>query len=90
MATRLQFENSCDMGVFSKLTNAYCLVAIGGSENFYSAFETELAVQSLWLRPPLAAQALLDAFVQETKMGFSCPTPPLTKVCNLFNLSDRK
>ncbi len=31
-----QFENSNDIGVFSKLTNAYCLVAIGGSENFYS------------------------------------------------------
>lgn len=31
----LQFENSCEVGVFSKLTNAYCLVAIGGSENFY-------------------------------------------------------
>ncbi|XP_013602364.1 PREDICTED: eukaryotic translation initiation factor 6-2 isoform X1 [Brassica oleracea var. oleracea] len=35
MATRLQFENNCEVGVFSKLTNAYCLVAIGGSENFY-------------------------------------------------------
>ncbi|KAE9466306.1 hypothetical protein C3L33_01777, partial [Rhododendron williamsianum] len=31
----LQFENSCEIGVFSKLTNAYCLVAIGGSESFY-------------------------------------------------------
>ena len=31
----LQFENSCEVGVFSKLTNAYCLVAIGGSESFY-------------------------------------------------------
>ncbi|RLN25152.1 eukaryotic translation initiation factor 6-2 [Panicum miliaceum] len=43
MATRIQFENNCEVGVFSKLTNAYCLVAIGGSENFYSAFEAELA-----------------------------------------------
>ncbi|KAJ0094456.1 hypothetical protein Patl1_15835 [Pistacia atlantica] len=43
MATRLMFENSCEVGVFSKLTNAYCLVAIGGSESFYSTFETELA-----------------------------------------------
>lgn len=30
-----QFENSNEIGVFSKLTNNYCLVAIGGSENFY-------------------------------------------------------
>ena len=34
-ATRCQFENSNDIGVFAKLTSAYCLVALGGSENFY-------------------------------------------------------
>ncbi|WJX14620.1 eukaryotic translation initiation factor 6, variant 2 [Trifolium repens] len=28
-------ENSCEIGVFSKLTNAYRLVAIGGFENIY-------------------------------------------------------
>ena len=38
----LQFENSSDIGVFSKLTNSYCLVAVQGSTNFYSAFESEL------------------------------------------------
>lgn len=43
MAVRCQFENSNEIGVFSTLTNAYCLVAVGGSENFYSVFEAELA-----------------------------------------------
>ena len=43
MATRAQFENSNEIGVFSHLTNAYALCAIGGSENFYSVFEQELA-----------------------------------------------
>eukprot|EP01035_Chromulina_nebulosa_P019639 gene19639-25550_t len=43
MATRAQFENSNDIGVFSNLTNSYALVAIGGSENFYSVFEQELS-----------------------------------------------
>lgn len=38
MAVRVQFENSNEVGVFSKLTNSYCLVAIGGSENFYRYF----------------------------------------------------
>jgi translation initiation factor 6 len=42
MANRCQFENSNDIGVFSKLTNTYCLVSVGGSENFYSVFESEL------------------------------------------------
>lgn len=42
MAVRAQFEGNNEIGVFSKLTNAYCLVGIGGSENFYSVFEGEL------------------------------------------------
>ncbi|RZF46066.1 hypothetical protein LSTR_LSTR004779 [Laodelphax striatellus] len=42
MAIRVQFENNNEIGVFSKLTNAYCLVGIGGSENFYSVFEAEM------------------------------------------------
>ncbi|KAL5466984.1 hypothetical protein EMCRGX_G031149 [Ephydatia muelleri] len=43
MAVRVQFEGSSEVGVFAKLTNAYCLVAIGGSANFYSVFEGELS-----------------------------------------------
>lgn len=43
MAIRAQFENSNEVGVFAKLTNAYCLTAIGSSENFYSVFESELS-----------------------------------------------
>ncbi|CAI5487443.1 unnamed protein product [Closterium sp. Naga37s-1] len=42
MAVRAQFENSSEVGVFSKLTNAYCLTAVGASENFFSVFEAEL------------------------------------------------
>jgi len=42
MAVRCQFETSNEIGVFAKLTNTYCLVGIGGSENFYSVFEGEL------------------------------------------------
>jgi len=42
MAIRAQFENSCEIGVFAKLTNAFCLVAYGGSEHF-KVFENELS-----------------------------------------------
>jgi len=42
MAVRTQFENNSEIGVFAKLTNSYCLVAVGGSANFYSVFESEL------------------------------------------------
>ena len=43
MATRLQFENCNDIGVFCKLTNAYCLVGIGGNEGFYGTFHNDLS-----------------------------------------------
>jgi translation initiation factor 6 len=39
----VQFEGSNEVGVFAKLTNAYALCALGGSQNFYSVFESELA-----------------------------------------------
>lgn len=45
MAIRTQFESSNDIGVFTRLTNAYCLVGVSGSENFYSMFESELGDQ---------------------------------------------
>uniref|UniRef100_A0A3P9BQE2 Eukaryotic translation initiation factor 6 n=1 Tax=Maylandia zebra TaxID=106582 RepID=A0A3P9BQE2_9CICH len=35
MAVRAAFEKNNEIGCFAKLTNTYCLVAIGGSENFY-------------------------------------------------------
>merc|ERR1719150_1078222 len=31
-----------EIGVFAKLTNAYCLVGQGGSQNFYNTFASEL------------------------------------------------
>ncbi|ERL87743.1 eukaryotic translation initiation factor 6 [Dendroctonus ponderosae] len=43
MTARIQFESKNEIGVFAKLTNAYCLASIGGSEVFYSTFESQLA-----------------------------------------------
>lgn len=43
MAVRALFESSSDIGCFARLTNSYCLVGIGASENFYSIFEGELS-----------------------------------------------
>ncbi|KAH7698700.1 Eukaryotic translation initiation factor 6 [Aphelenchoides avenae] len=42
MAYRAQFENSNDVGVFTKLTNTYCLVGIGSAQNYYSIIEGEM------------------------------------------------
>jgi len=44
MAVRLRYENSSDIGVFSRLTNSYCLASMStGSANFFSVFEAELS-----------------------------------------------
>lgn len=59
MATRHCFENSNEIGVFSQLTNAYCLVAIGGSENFYSVFESELASEIPVVKASLGGTRLI-------------------------------
>lgn len=43
MATRIHYENNSEIGCFARLTSAYCLVAIGATENFYSQFERDLS-----------------------------------------------
>jgi len=39
---RTHFENNNEIGVFSKLTNSYCLIGVGRSANFFAHFEAEL------------------------------------------------
>ncbi|CAJ0567321.1 unnamed protein product, partial [Mesorhabditis spiculigera] len=43
MALRVDYEGNNEVGVFTKLTNSYCLVGIGGTQNFYSIIEAELS-----------------------------------------------
>jgi len=43
MANRLRFEGSNEIGVFTRLTNNYCLVTSGGPPNFYNVLESELS-----------------------------------------------
>lgn len=73
MATRLQFENNCEIGVFSKLTNAYCLVAIGGSENFYSTFETELSEFIPVVKTSIAGTRIIGRMCAGNKNGLLVP-----------------
>jgi len=65
MATRVAFENTNEIGVFSALTNSYCLTGIGGSENFYSVFESELSAHI----PVIHATIAGCRFVGRTTVG---------------------
>lgn len=86
MANRVQYENSNDIGVFSKLTNGYCLVAAGGSYNFYSVFESELGSFIPVIQATIGGTRIVGRTtagkllinIQETKKGFSFLTTLLT------------
>lgn len=74
MATRAQFENSNEIGVFSSLTNAYALVAIGGSENFYSVFEQELADHIPVIHTSIAGCRFVGRVVVGNRKGLLVPS----------------
>ncbi|KAE8747536.1 hypothetical protein FOCC_FOCC005697 [Frankliniella occidentalis] len=73
MAVRVQFENNNEVGAFSKLTNSYCLVAIGGSENFYSVFEAELAETIPVIHASLAGCRIIGRMCVGNKNGLLVP-----------------
>ncbi|KAK9810457.1 hypothetical protein WJX72_010976 [[Myrmecia] bisecta] len=73
MATRCQFENNNEIGVFAKLTNAYCLVALGGAENFYSVFEAELADHIPVVKTSIAGTRLVGRITAGNKNGLLLP-----------------
>ncbi|XP_076635897.1 eukaryotic translation initiation factor 6 isoform X1 [Colletes latitarsis] len=73
MAVRVQFENNNEIGVFSKLTNSYCLVAIGGSENFYSVFEAELAETIPVIHASVAGCRIIGRLCVGNKNGLLVP-----------------
>eukprot|EP00735_Rhodelphis_limneticus_P008449 TRINITY_DN2144_c0_g1::TRINITY_DN2144_c0_g1_i1::g.12876::m.12876 TRINITY_DN2144_c0_g1::TRINITY_DN2144_c0_g1_i1::g.12876 ORF type:complete len:243 (+),score=40.35,sp/Q6ZM19/IF6_DANRE/72.54/1e-126,eIF-6/PF01912.13/8.6e-81,eIF-6/PF01912.13/3.5e+03 TRINITY_DN2144_c0_g1_i1:94-822(+) len=73
MATRAQFENSNEVGVFSLLTNTYSLVAIGGSENFYSVFEAELADHIPVIHASIAGTRIIGRLAVGNRNGLLLP-----------------
>ncbi|OVA00661.1 Translation initiation factor IF6 [Macleaya cordata] len=64
-----------DVGVFSKLANAYCLVAIGGSENFYvqHAFESELADAIPVVKTSIGGTRIIGRLCAGNKSGLLLP-----------------
>jgi len=73
MATRAQYENSNEVGVFSKLTNGYCLVAIGGSANFYSVFEAELSEHVPVVQTSIGGTRIIGRLTAGNKNGLLVP-----------------
>eukprot|EP00746_Dinoflagellata_sp_MGD_P124898 gnl/MRDRNA2_/MRDRNA2_59552_c0_seq1.p1 gnl/MRDRNA2_/MRDRNA2_59552_c0~~gnl/MRDRNA2_/MRDRNA2_59552_c0_seq1.p1 ORF type:complete len:266 (+),score=48.16 gnl/MRDRNA2_/MRDRNA2_59552_c0_seq1:73-798(+) len=74
MAVRAQFENSSEVGVFARLTNSYCLVAIGGSENFYSVFESELSKDIPVVHASIGGTRIVGRVTVGNKNGLLVPS----------------
>ncbi|KAJ1988038.1 Eukaryotic translation initiation factor 6 [Dimargaris cristalligena] len=73
MAVRAQFENNNEIGVFAKLTNSYCLVAVGGSENFYSVFESELGDVIPVVHASIAGTRIIGRLTAGNRHGLLVP-----------------
>ena len=73
MALRTKFENSNDIGCFVKLTNAYCLVASGGSEAFYSSFQQEIGKHIPVIHCTIAGAKMIGRMTAGNKNGLIVP-----------------
>lgn len=73
MAVRCQFENNNEIGVFSLLTNSYGMVAVGGSENFYSVFEAELSDHIPVIHATIAGTRIIGRMCVGNNKGLLCP-----------------
>lgn len=74
MATRVSFENSAEVGVFAKLTNKYCLVSSGGSENFYSIFEEELGAHMPVIHASIGQCKVIGRMIAGNSKGLLVPS----------------
>jgi len=74
MATRIQFENSSDIGVFAKLTNSFCLCGLNGSANFYSAFEAELGDVVPIVQTSIAGTRIIGRLTAGNRHGLLIPS----------------
>jgi len=74
MAVRAQFESSSEVGVFARLTNSYCLVTQGGSENFYSIFQGELAKQIPVVQCSIGGTRIVGRVTVGNKNGLLVPS----------------
>ncbi|XP_049849618.1 uncharacterized protein LOC126319948 [Schistocerca gregaria] len=71
MAIRTQFENSSDIGVFTRLTNSYCLLSFG-REHFHS-FEHELADHIPLVYTSIAGTQIVGRLTVGNRRGLLLP-----------------
>jgi len=70
MAVRVQFENSSDIGVFSTLTNTYCLMSLGGNNDTVRLFEEHVPV----VRTTIAGCRIIGRLTVGNRKGLIVPS----------------
>ncbi|KAG0145625.1 hypothetical protein CROQUDRAFT_658420 [Cronartium quercuum f. sp. fusiforme G11] len=74
MAVRCRFEASSDIGVFSTLTNSYCLASLStGSTNFFSTFESELSEVIPVIHTTIAGTRIIGRLTCGNRHGLLVP-----------------
>jgi translation initiation factor 6 len=74
MASRLKFENSNEIGCFMKMTNSYCLVSEGGSEQFFQMVHNEVGKQIPVINATIAGTKIVGRMTAGNKNGLLVPT----------------
>jgi hypothetical protein len=67
-------------GVFAQLTNAYAVIALGGAENFYSVFESELSDHIPVIKTSIAGTRLVGRMTVGNKNGLLVPNSTTDQV----------
>jgi translation initiation factor 6 len=75
MAVRCKFENSSnEIGVYSLLTNDYCILGYGGPENFYSIFDNELSEKMPIIKTTISSTKIVGSMIVGNKKGLLVPS----------------
>ncbi|XP_045466233.1 eukaryotic translation initiation factor 6 [Harmonia axyridis] len=77
MAVRTQYENSNEIGVFTRLTNSYALVGVGASENYFSVLEAELSETIPVIHASIAGCRIVGRLCVGNKNGLLVPNNTL-------------
>ena len=73
MASRIKFENSNDIGCYVKLTNAYCIVASGGSESFYQQVNNDIGKHIPVIQCTIAGTKIVGRLTAGNRHGLIVP-----------------
>lgn len=74
MSYRAKYQNSSDIGVYARITNAYGLLPFSTSENFFSTFERHLGEHIPLYHCSVGGSSIIGRLLQGNSKGLLCPS----------------